>query len=180
MDDRQKAAAFVRRYLDGTLTLSVLYEDLAESDDPLIRATVAAVLHEPQRKGFVAVSEKQWRRTYWEPLQRLLGELDKGPAGAAPEERPVPVVGIRHILGWTLFSLWAGAAAAESVVEAWRALVDSPTLPLWSLLFCTFGAVVMSLATLSGIGAVRYRVFLYRTRRDPRQWGRLRGSQDPG
>lgn len=173
MDERQRAAAFVRRYLDGTMTLSVLYEDLEESDDPLIRAAVAAVLHEPRRKGFVSVSEKQWRRTYWEPLQRLLGELDKGPTGVAPEERPVPVVRIRHIVGWVLFSLWAGAAAAEKVVEIWRALADSPSLPFWSLLFYTFGAVVLSLATLAGIGAVRDRVFLYRTRRDPRQWGRL-------
>lgn len=177
MDERQRAAAFVRRYLDGTMTLSVLCEDLAASDDPLIRATVAAVLHEPQRKGFVTVSEKQWRRTYWEPLQGLLGELDKGPAGAAPEERPVPVVGIRHILGWSLFSLWAGAGAAEKVVEIWRALA-SPSLPFWSLLFHTLGVVLLSFATLAGIGAVRYRVFLYRTRRDPRHWGRPLGSPD--
>jgi hypothetical protein len=180
MDERQRAAAFVRRYLDGTMTLSILYEDLEASEDPLIRAAVAAVLHEPQRKGFVAVSEKQWRRTYWEPLQGLLAELDKGPAGIAPEERPVPKVGLRHILGWCVFSLWAGASAAEHAVEGWRVLDASSSLPVWSLFFRTFGMVAMSFVTLAGIGAVRDRMFLYRTRRDPRQWGRFRGPQDPG
>jgi hypothetical protein len=172
--DRHRAATLVRRHLDGEVTLEDLYLELEGSDDPLVRATVSALLHEPNRKGFVAASEKRWRRDYWEPLQALLAELDRGPDGVAPSERPVPRVGRRHVFGWCLFAFWAFLAGAEHAWVIWRQIATAAEFPLASMLFRTFALVVLTMAGIAGVGAVRTRLRLYRERFTPERWGRVR------
>lgn len=169
---RRDAARFTRRYFSGTLTLEVFLEGLATSHDPLIQAMVDAVLHEPQRGGLLGLSDRRWRAEYWLPLERLVAELEKGAAGAVPEERIYPRITVWILLGWALLVLFASLWAAEHFVRLWTALQEAQSFPLWQALGRSFAASVLTIAAFSSWKGWVYRLYLYRTRKVS-LWGSL-------
>jgi hypothetical protein len=177
-ETRRYAAVLGRRYFAGSVTLETLLEHFGESDDPLIRALLDAVLHEP-RKGSLGVSQRHWDQQFWQPVSKLLAELEKGEAGEAPRERIYPRATIRSLLGWSLFTLWAAAAALENLIKLMQALGE-PTFPFWRVAFRSLAVAVLASSSWVAIRETLYRIHLYRTRRDP--YGSTReGAEDiPG
>lgn len=163
---RRYAAELGRRYFEGTVTFEALLEHFGESDDPLIRAFLEAVLHEPN-KGFLGISERQWERRFWQPVSGLLAELEKGEAGQAPRERVYPRVTVWSILGWSLFTLWVAASALDHAIQIWQALVGSASFPFWTVAFHSLGVAMLTFASWAGVRAVLDRLHLYRTRHGP-------------
>lgn len=162
---RRDAASFARRYFAGSLTLEVFLEALVESRDPLIQALIDAVLHEPRRGGVLGLSDRGWETKYWQPLQRLVAELEKGTEGAIPEERIYPRITLWILLGWALLVLLAGLAAAEHFVHLWKSLQEAQSFPLWKALGRSLAASILCMAAMAGWKGWVYRLYLYRTRK---------------
>lgn len=163
---RRHAAQLGRRYLEGTVTRETLVEELGGSEDPLIKALVEAVVHDPQR-GFAGISEKQWRRKFREPVFLLLSELRKGESGAVPTRRVYPVVTGWTLAGWTLFILFTGACALEDALELQDALRKSEALLSWSVLFAALETAVTTFGTWMGVLVLRNSISLFQTRNNP-------------
>lgn len=164
--EREYAAALGRRYFEGTLTIDALFEHFGTSTDPLVRALLVAIIHEP-RKGFLGISESRWESEFWQPVSELLVELEKGEAGLAPKERVYPRVTRASFVGWGLFTLWAVAAAAENAWELWKDLARFDHLPYVRIGFRSLGLAVLLFASWTGLKALLHRLALYRTRHDP-------------
>lgn len=165
-EQRRHAAQLGRRYLEGTVTRETLLEELGGSGDPLIKALVEAVVHEPQR-GFAGISEKRWRRKFREPVFLLLSELRKGESGVVPTRRVYPVVTGWTLAGWTLFIVFAGACALEDALELQDALRKSEPLLSWTVLFASLETAVTTFATWMGVLVLRRSISLFRTRNNP-------------
>jgi len=162
---RRYAAVLGRRHLEGTVTLDALFEHFGDSDDPLIRAFLEAAAHQPNR-GFAGVFQARWERDFWKPVSELLAELERGLDGRAPRTRVYPKSGYAGVLGWSVFTLFAGASAAEHAVRLWY-LLQQPSLPLWRTLGNSLGFTVTAIATLGGLRTLLWRVHLFRTRDRP-------------
>ena len=170
---RRYAAALGRRHFDGTMTLEALFEHFGASDDPLIRALLEAAAHQP-RRGFGGISKAQWERDFWQPVSALLVELEKGLDGRAPTTRVYPRGGSAAILGWSAFTLFAGASAAEHAIELWKLLRGGTTLGLWEGVLESVGLVVMGIASWAGVRMTLLRLHLFRTQSNP--YGNYKGS----
>ena len=164
-ENRKYAATLARRYFDGTVTVEAMFQHFGTSEDPLIRELLLAILHEPKR-GFWGVRESRWRRSFWAPVSELLDELEKGEGGQAPSTSAVPRVTPWAFVGFSVFTLWTGALAAEHALAVWRGAA-----PTWELVAHAIGTVIMTVAAAAGVIMLRSRVMLYRIRRTARNGG---------
>jgi hypothetical protein len=167
---RRDTAAFARRYFAGTITLDTFLRCSAGSGDPLIQALREAVVHEPLRDGFFGLRERWWQSRYWQPVERLLGELDKGSAGEAPAERIYPRISPWSLVFGAVFLLWAGLFAARHLDQLLTDVSRGASISLWNGL--TVGT--LGVLTATGLQGWIYRLRLYRTRKIQT------GDGDPG
>jgi hypothetical protein len=100
-------------------------------------------------------------------VSALLTELEKGVDGRAPTTRVYPRSGLAGVMGWVVFSLFAGASAAENAVDLWKLLRSAATFPLWSAVFESLGLAVTAIATWAGVRMALFRLQLFRTRNRP-------------
>ena len=76
---RLRAAAMARTY-DGSRTAWQRFMDeFGECDDPGIAELVDLIEHEPQRGGFLGVSESEWA-AYRASVGRAIQNLERGSA----------------------------------------------------------------------------------------------------
>jgi hypothetical protein len=162
---RHEAAAFARRYFARTITLDTLLEYFADSGDPLIQALLDALAHEPPRGGFLGLRDWWWRSRYWGPVERLLGELDKGAAGRVPAERVYPRTTLWGLILGAAFVLWAGLFAAQHLAKLLTDLHRGVALSFWDALWRSLVVGTLALVAMAGLEGWIYRVSLYRTRR---------------
>ncbi len=165
-ETRRYAAALGRRYFEGTVTIHTLFQSFGDSRDPLVRALLEAVAHEP-RRGFLGISERAWHRQFWTPVAGLLAELAKGADGQAPRQRVYPRAGVGRILGWALVTLWAAAGLVDRANQLWKLLQASASFPLGAALVHTFCIALLTLAAWAGYCTASYQLYLFRTREIP-------------
>ena len=161
-ETRRLAAALATRYFDGTVTREVLFSSLGDSVDPLIRELLAAIAREPAR-GFLGVSERQWQRSFREPVSKVIAELEAGADGRLPKHGLIAGASIRSLAGFGIGTIWSGALAIEQALNMW-----TKTAPAWqqALRFC---AVILSALVAAAFAlAFRDRLALYRMRRRER------------
>ncbi len=162
---RRDAASFARRYFAGTMTLDTFSRYFADSDDPLVRALLDAVVHEPRRGGLLGARDWWWRSRYWLPVERLLAELDKGEAGRVPAERIYPRITLWGLVVGGLALLWAGLFAAQNLAQLLSDLQQGALLSFWSALWKAMLVGTFALVTAAGLEGWIYRLHLYRTRK---------------
>jgi|GEM_PF-5739731 len=158
---RRDTAAFARRYFAGKVTLDTFLEYSAGSGDPLILALRDALAHEPARGGWLGWRDRWWRSRYWEPVERLLGELDQGAAGAVPVERVYPRITLWSLVCGAAFLLWAGLFAAQHLDELLTDVSRGASLSFWNAL----AALTLAMVAATGLEGWIYRLRLYRTRK---------------
>lgn len=158
---RRDAAAFCRRYFAGTITLDTFLAYSAGSNDPLIHALRDAVVHEPPRHGWLGLRDRWWQSRYWQPVERLLGELDQGAAGQVPAERVYPRISLWSLVCGAVLLLWAGLFAARHLDQILTDIDRGASLSFWSTL--AVGALAMMTAT--GLQGWIHWLRLYRTRK---------------
>lgn len=162
---RLDAAAYARRYFARTITLDTYLRYFADSEDPLIRALADALVHEPGRGGFFGLRDRWWRSHYWEPVERLLAELDKGADGQAPAERIYPRITLWGLVVGALAVLWAGLFAAQHLERLLNDIQHGGALPFWTALWRCGIVCTMGLVAAAGLEAWIDRLRLYRTRK---------------
>jgi hypothetical protein len=162
---RRDAAAYARRFFARTITLDTYLEYFADSGDPLIRALVEALVHEPRRDGLLGLREKWWRTRYWASVERLLEQLEKGSAGELPVERVYPRVGLWSLVIGGLLLMWAGLSAAEHLGRLLNDIQRSGALSFWNALSRSVTVGALALVTAAGLEGWIDRLQLYRTRR---------------
>jgi hypothetical protein len=158
---RRDVAAFSRRYFAGTITLDTFLAYSAGSDDPLIHALREALVHEPPRHGLLGLRERWWRSQYWRPVERLLGELDKGAAGQVPAERVYPRISLWSLVFGAVLLLWAGLFAARHLDQILTDIDRGASLSFWS----TLAVGTLAMVTATGLHGWIHRLRLYRTRK---------------
>lgn len=164
---RLDAAALARRYFARTVTLDTCLEYFAGSDDPLILALVDALVHEPHEGGLLGLRDWWWRSRYWEPVGRLLEELDKGSAGQAPVERIYPRITLWSLVFGAALVLWAGLFAAQHLDKLLSDLSRGSALSFWDALGRSVLVGSLALLTAAGLEGWIDRLHLYRTRKIP-------------
>ena len=162
---RLDAAAFARRYFARKVTLDTCLQYFAGTDDPLIQALVDAMVHEPRRGGLLGLRDWWWRSRYWEPVERLVQELEKGSTGQAPAERIYPRISLWNLVFGAAFLIWAGLFAARNLDELLTDLYGGRSLPFWDALRRSVAVAIMALVTVAGIEGWFDRLRLYRTRK---------------
>jgi hypothetical protein len=162
---RREAAAFARRYFAGTITLDTFVEYSSGCNDPLILALRDALVHEPARGGLLALRERWWRSRFWEPVEQLLAELDKGAAGQVPAERVYPRITLWGLFSGAVFLLWAGLFAARNLDQLLSDLYRGISLPFWDALWRIVVVSILAMVTVLGIEGWIDRLRLYRTRK---------------
>lgn len=162
---RRDAAAYARRFFARTITLDTYLQYFADADDPLIRTLVDALIHEPRRDGLLGLRERWWRRWYWQPVERLLEELEKGSAGRVPAERVYPRVGLWSLILGGVLLLWAGLAAAENLARLLNDIQRAGALTFWDALWRSLMVAGLALVAAAGLEGWMDRLRLYRTRR---------------
>jgi hypothetical protein len=162
---RRDVAAFARRYFARTITLETFLEYSAGSNDPLIQALVDALVHEPPRGGLLGLRDRWWRSRYWQPVERLLDELDKGEAGQVPAERVYPRITLWSLVFGAAFLLWAGLFAARNLDHLLSDLYRGASLSFWNALSRSLVIGTLALVTAAGLDSWIYRLRLYRTRK---------------
>lgn len=162
---RRDVAAFARRYFAGTITLDTFLKYSAGSCDPLILALQDALVHEPPRGGFLGLRDWWWRSRYWEPVQRLMDELDKGAAGQVPAERVYPRITLLGLVFGAVVVLWAGLFAARNLDQLLTDLHRGASLSFWDALWRSVAVGTLGLVTAAGLEGWIYRLYLYRTRK---------------
>jgi hypothetical protein len=162
---RFDAAALARRYFAGTVTLDTCLEYFAGSGDPLILALVDALVHEPREGGLLGLRDWWWRSRYWEPVGRLLEELDKGSAGQTPAERVYPRITLWSLVFGAALLLWAGLFAARHLDSLLTDLSRGSSLSFWDALWRSVLAGSLALVTAAGLEGWIDRLHLYRTRK---------------
>lgn len=162
---RLDAAAFARRYFARKVTLDTCLQYFAGTDDPLIQALVDAMVHEPRRGGLLGLRDWWWRSRYWEPVERLVQELEKGSAGQAPAERIYPRISLWSLVFGAAFLIWAGLFAARNLDELLTDLYRGRSLPFWDALWRSVVVATLALVTVAGIEGWFDRLRLYRTRK---------------
>jgi hypothetical protein len=162
---RRDVAAFARRYFAGTITLDTFLRYSGGHDDPLIHALADAVVHEPARGGWLGLRDWWWRSRYWQPVERLMAELDKGEAGQVPVERVYPRISLWGLFLLAATVLWAGLFAARNLDQLLTDMYRSGALPFWDALWRSTLIGTMALITAAGLESWLYRLQLYRTRK---------------
>jgi hypothetical protein len=162
---RHDAASFARRYFARTITLDTLMEYFGDSGDPLIEALLDALAHEPPRGGFLGLRDRWWQSRYWGPVERLLGELDKGAAGQVPAERVYPRTTLWGLVFGAAFLLWASLFAAQNLARLLTDLHRGVSLSFWDALWRSLVVGTLALVSAAGLEGWIYRVYLYRTRK---------------
>lgn len=162
---RLDAAAFARRYFARTVTLDTCLQYFAGSDDPLIQALADALAHEPRRGGLLGLRDWWWRSRYWEPVGRLVEELEKGAAGQAPAERVYPRISLWSLVLGAAFLVWAGLFAARHLDELLTDLYRGRPLSFWDALWRSVVVGTLALVAVTGIEGWFHRLRLYRTRK---------------
>lgn len=162
---RRDAASFARRYFAGTMTLDTFSRYFADSGDPLIHALLDALVHEPRRGGLLGLRDWWWRSRFWQPVERLLAELDKGEAGRVPAERIYPQISLWGLVVGGLALLWAGLFAAQHLALLLSDLQRGASLTFWTTLGRSLLIATFALVTAAGLEGWIYRVHLYRTRK---------------
>ena len=163
---RRDAAAYARRYFARTITLDTFLRIFADSDDPLIRALEDALIHEPRRGGPLGLRDRWWQTRYWQPVERLLGELDRGAEGEVPTERVYPKITLWGLVLGAALLLWVGLLAAQNLSELLKDLLYRGGLSsLWSALWRSTFVGTLALLTVAGLEGWIYRLQLYRTRK---------------
>ena len=162
---RRDVAAFARRYFAGTITLDTFLEYSGSSTDPLILALQDALVHEPPRGGFLGLRGWWWRSRYWAPVQRLMEELEKGPAGQVPAERVYPRITLWGLLIGAVVVLWAGLFAARNLDQLLSDLHRGASLSFWDALWRSSAVGTLGLVAAAGLEGWIYRLRLYRTRK---------------
>lgn len=162
---RLDAAAFARRYFARKVTLDTCLQYFAGTDDPLIQALVDAMVHEPRRGGLLGLRDWWWRSRYWQPVERLLAELEKGGAGQPPAERIYPRISLWSLVFGAAFLLWAGLFAARNLDGLLTDLYLGRSLPFWDALGRSVAVATLALITITGIEGWFGRLRLYRTRK---------------
>jgi hypothetical protein len=158
---RRDVAAFSRRYFAGTITLDTFLAYSAGSNDPLIHALRDALVHEPPRHGALGLRDRWWQSQYWRPVERLLGELDKGADGQVPAERVYPRISLWSLVCGAVLLLWAGLFAARHLDQILTDVDRGASLSFWS----TLAVGTLALATATGLEGWIQRLRLYRTRK---------------
>ena len=164
---RLDAAAFARRYFARKVTLDTCLQYFTGTDDPLIQALVDAMVHEPRRGGLLGLRDWWWRSRYWEPVERLVVELEKGAAGQAPAERIYPRISLWSLVFGAAFLVWAGLFAARNLDALLTDLFRGRSLPFWDALGRSVTVATLALVTVAGIEGWFDRWRLYRTRKFP-------------
>lgn len=159
-ETRKYAATLARRHFDGTVTADAMLQHFGDSADPLIQLLLQAVCQQP-RRGFFGMTERTWRRTFWEPTTAIIEELEKGERGRVPVERLYPRISRWVVAGWVLFTVWFGASAAERAVELWRGVDDARLW--WAKLIA---AVMGAFAAWIGTAMLRGIWWMDRRRRE--------------
>jgi hypothetical protein len=162
---RRDVAAFARRYFAGTITLDTFLEYSSNSTDPLILALQDALIHEPSRSGFLGLRNWWWRSRYWKPVQRLMDELDKGPAGQIPAERVYPRITLWGLGLGAAVLLWASVLAARNLDQLLSDLHRGTSLSFWDALWRSSAVGTLGLVAAAGLEGWIYRLRLYRTRK---------------
>lgn len=162
---RRDAASFARRYFARTITLDTFLRYFEDSEDPLIHALVEALIHEPGRGGLLGLRDWWWQAHYWQPVERLLEELDKGSAGQAPAERVYPRTTLLGLVLGGAFVLWAGLFAAQHLAKLLTDIERGGSLPFWDALGRLMVVGTLALATAAGLEGWIDRLRLYRTRK---------------
>jgi hypothetical protein len=162
---RQDAVAYARRYFAGTLTLDTCIQFLGGSGDPLILALLDALIHEPRQEGLMGLREWWWRTRYWEPVERLLGELEKGVQGQVPTERIYPRVCLWSLGLGAVLVLWAGLFAAQNLEKLLTDISRVGSLPFWDALWRSVLVGTLALAAAAGLEGWMDGLRLYRTRK---------------
>jgi len=160
-ETRRDAAAFCRRYFAGTITLDTFLACSAGSGDPLIHALRDAVVHEPPRHGLLGLREWWWQSRYWQPVERLLGELDRGAAGRVPAERVYPRISLWSLVCGAVLLLWAGLFAARHLDQILTDVDRGVSLSFWS----TLAVATLAMVTATGLHGWIHWLRLYRTRK---------------
>jgi hypothetical protein len=162
---RRDVAAFARRYFAGTITLNTFLAYAAGSNDPLTLALTDALVHEPPRGGFLGLRERWWRSRYWQPVERLLAELDKGAEGQVPAERVYPRITLLSLVLGAAVVLWAGLFAARDLDQLLTEIYRSGALSFWDALWRSSLVGTLALITVAGLESWIHRLHLYRTRK---------------
>ncbi|HWM91024.1 MAG TPA: hypothetical protein VN493_09675 [Thermoanaerobaculia bacterium] len=163
---RRDAAAYARRYFARTITLDTFLRTFADSGDPLIRALEDALIHEPRRGGLLGLRDRWWQSRYWQPVEQLLHELDRGSAGEVPAERVYPKTTLWGLVLGAVLLLWAGVLAARNLSELLNDLLQGQgLLSFWSALWRSSLVGTLALVTAAGLEGWMYRLHLYRTRK---------------
>lgn len=162
---RRDVAAFARRYFAGTITLDTFLRYCGAHDDPLVRALADALVHEPPSEGLLGLRERWWRSRFWAPVERLLGELDKGAEGQVPVERVYPRISFGGLVVLAAVVLWAGLYAARNLEELLSDIYRSGALSFWDALWRATFVGTMALLAAAGIESWIHRLQLYRTRK---------------
>lgn len=162
---RRDVAAYARRYFARTITLDTFVEFTSASSDPLILALRDALVHEPPKGGFFGLRDWWWRSRFWEPVEHLLAELDKGEAGQVPTERVYPRITLWGLVFGAAFLLWVGLFAARNLDELLTDLWRGISLPFWDALWRIVVVGTLAMVTVLGIEGWIHRLRLYRTRK---------------
>lgn len=162
---RRDAAMYARRYFAGTLTLETFLEGFGGSSDPLIQALADALIHEPRREGLAGLREWWWRSQFWQPVERLLGELDKGSEGEVPRERVYPRTTFLGLFLGAILLVWVGVSAAGSLAELLSDIQRGGALSFWTALRRALLVGALAMGTAAGLEGWMYRLRLYRTRK---------------
>jgi hypothetical protein len=158
---RRDVAAFSRRYFAGTITLDTFLAYSAGSNDPLIHALREALVREPSRGGFWGLRDRWWQSQYWKPVERLLGELDKGAAGRVPAERVYPRISLWSLVLGAILLLWAGLFVARHLDQILTDVDRGASLSFWNAL----AVGTLGMMTATGLQGWIHRLRLYRTRK---------------
>lgn len=172
---RRDAASYARRYFAGTITLDTFLRYFADSEDPLIHVLVDALLHEPGKGGLLGLRDWWWRSRYWQPVERILEELDKGSDGQTPAERIYPRTTLWGLIVGGVFLLWAGLFAAQHLASLLTDIERGGSLPFWDALWRLMVIGTLALVTAAGLESWIDRLRLYRTRKIP---SRGEGQED--
>jgi len=163
---RRDAAAFARRYFARTITLDTFLRMFADSGDPLIRALEDALIHEPRQGGMMGLRDQWWQARYWQPVERLLHELERGSAGEVPSERVYPKITLRGLVLGAALLLWVGLLAAQNLSELLKDLLYRGGLSsLWTALWRSTFVGTLAILTAAGLEGWMHHLHLYRTRK---------------
>jgi hypothetical protein len=158
---RQYAAALVRRYLDGTCSLEVLFETFEDSEDPLIHAALDLVARQP-RRGTLGVTERHWNTVYWPRVLWVLEQLEAGEAGATPPAPLYPVATPLRLLGFALLVLCLFLTAADHASTLWNHANGAEPLSGRGAAIHGGLAFLFGVTGVRALRNLRYRLWLWR------------------